>query len=758
MSFTTVRLRSLAACLIALSPISILAGASPEGEECVDYSEFMHWRTGIETPGGAVGLAVSGDYAYVTDEKHIPDSGGLRVIDIADPGSPVLVGSVDTPGRPHSVVVSDGLAYVADSELGLQVFDVTDPTAPALIGSQDLDPPAGASALAISGHHAYVTGWPKMLRVFDVSDPTDPRLVFQQSQPGYASDVRVSGNHAYVSVWDYWWGQLQIRDITDPTAPTTVGTFSTPGPMDTVTVSGSMVYAGVDGPDGVRLIDVSDPASPVPRGWVDTDFNPFQIVLSERYAYAVNGGGFQVIDVADPDSPRLLGTHQPVSWGAFTSEIAVARGHLFCADRSWMTVLELRNGRVATPTGSVDFAYPANARGVDAAGRYAYVAAGLSGLQVVEAGSASEPVIVGSVELPVFAWHVAVSGEHAYVTGRRDGLAVVDVSDPRSPAFVDLVSLPGSATDVGVSGNLAFVTTKGEGLQVIDISDPTVPAILGSVLTPDRDLGVAVSGNRAYVGDRDGLHVIDVSDPTAPVVVGSAATDYSTRDVAVNGEHAYVVSRKGLEVIDVSDPTAPLLIRSVPTPGTSREVAIHGRFAYLTESEFGVRIFDLVEPSAPRLIGAVSFPGEAGGVAVAPPYFYAATWGGMEEEALHVAPVACEPPIQVTIEVGGPLNCKARNGVIPVAVLSTDGFEAGWIDHTTVTFGPDAASETHGNRHGVTRHEEYVNGDAALDLMFHFRLDETGIECGGDDRVRLEGRTYTGRKVEGGASWGPTRD
>lgn len=44
------------------------------------------------TPGGARGVVVSGNYAYIAD--HV---GGLLVIDISDPSNPHEVGSSNAP-------------------------------------------------------------------------------------------------------------------------------------------------------------------------------------------------------------------------------------------------------------------------------------------------------------------------------------------------------------------------------------------------------------------------------------------------------------------------------------------------------------------------------------------------------------------------------------------------------------------------------------------------------------------------------------
>jgi hypothetical protein len=104
------------------------------------------------------------------------------------------------------------------------------------------------------------------------------------------------------------------------------------------------------------------------------------------------------------------------------------------------------------------------------------------------------------------------------------------------------------------------------------------------------------------------------------------------------------------------------------------------------------------------------------------------------------------------------VNCRDRNGVIPVAVLSTPQFDATTIDANTVRFGPSGAQETHRDRSGnARRHVEDVNGDGLDDLVFHFRYGETGLTCV-DEWAVLTGRTYGGVGILGRDSIRNTRN
>ena len=102
--------------------------------------------------------------------------------------------------------------------------------------------------------------------------------------------------------------------------------------------------------------------------------------------------------------------------------------------------------------------------------------------------------------------------------------------------------------------------------------------------------------------------------------------------------------------------------------------------------------------------------------------------------------------ISIAIKLGATdhaaINPSAR-GVIPVAILTTDDFDAMQVDVTTVSFGPNDASITHQEGHVGD-----IDGDGDSDLILHFRTQETGIVCG-DTEATLTGETFAGEEVSG---------
>jgi hypothetical protein len=101
--------------------------------------------------------------------------------------------------------------------------------------------------------------------------------------------------------------------------------------------------------------------------------------------------------------------------------------------------------------------------------------------------------------------------------------------------------------------------------------------------------------------------------------------------------------------------------------------------------------------------------------------------------------------VEIDIKPGSFPNSINPNskGVIPVAILTTGDFDATTVDASTVEFGPNGAAIIHQNAH-----LEDVDGDGDIDMVLHFRTQDTGI-AHGDTEASLSGETFDGVDILG---------
>ncbi len=342
---------------------------------------------------------------------------------------------------------------------------------------------------------------------------------------------------------------LRTFDL-DPTGNLTpLGTLENVGDRY-LAKQGSHVY--VTSGLGLRVIDVSVPASPVQVGFAAADAS--RIVVNGDWAYVSNlNFSAWAVDILDPTNPVYNG-------GAFVG----GAGQLL---------------------------------GLGILDDHLYVAKSTGGLRVFDLAVPGSPNEVGSH--PGHASRVAVDdGRVAVTSNGLKGAGFLDASDPTNPQFRGYFRTFGIDRWT-VQDGFAYVAAGYDGLQVLDLREEANPAPIATASEFSDPRGIASLSNEVLLGLPNSLEVVSVNDPLNPVGVGSFGFT-SIRSVAASGSQAYVVDTNGFHVVDVSDPSTPSLLATIPEPDYG-QIILTGNRAYVWDHNRMATV-DVTDPEEPLLI------------------------------------------------------------------------------------------------------------------------------------------------------------
>ena len=567
---------------------------------------------------GAGAVYVAGDYAYVAANAGSPDR--LVVIDVSNPSAPTIVGWVSDSrleGGDH-LYVSGNYAYVpAEFADALTIVDVSNPTSPQVVGwvssSTLLD---GTEEVFVEGKYAYVTAeHSDSFVVVDVSDPTSPTIVgsIATSTLDGAEPIYVSGRYAYVGAKNA--DRLVIIDISDPTSPTIVGsvTDSRLGGIDGIVVAGKYAYVAAEDAQRLTVVDVSNPASPVVvASLLDTTYlsNPDNLDVSGKYAYVGNFSDdrLTIVDISGIDVP--------------TAKI----GHLTASLIDVENNLEIQNNLYVGNALNVGIGGILTRGNLSVSGNSYFW--GNIGIGTTSPSSLLELYRTDETKLTITSASSTTDALIAFRTGSSpttQALIGIDQSDSNKLKIVRGSNL---ATSTGITidenGNVGIGTTSPtEKLHIVKgnlLQTNPLPVLKSSTTSSTYLDGVAdvyVSGKYAYlaVSAGDCLTILDVSDPENPAYEGSYCNSTyldGAISVKVVGKYAYVTApgADALTIIDVSNPSSPTYVGSYISSvhlDMPQDVYVSGKYAYVT-SYLGdkLTIIDISDPTNPTYVGSYS--------------------------------------------------------------------------------------------------------------------------------------------------------
>ena len=303
-----------------------------------------------------------------------PHGDAILVINVTDPYSPRVISYVADDGATalggasavDVVRIGSGTYGVvaSASEDGLQVLNLTDPADPmpvAHITDDGMEALAGAYDVDIfavgSGIYGVVASPDDGLQILNLTDPADPVPVAHITDDNTVAldgavaveTIRIgSGIYAVSASPD---DGLQILNLTDSADPIPVasltddGTVALAGAYDVdIFTAGSGTYAVVAAPDddGLQVVEITDPADPVPLARVPDgmhaalrDASAVDTFMMNGITYAVvaTADGIVVVNLADPAGPIPVEAAQdnPALYDVSAVKAFYVAGHVYAA-------------------------------------------------------------------------------------------------------------------------------------------------------------------------------------------------------------------------------------------------------------------------------------------------------------------------------------------------------------------------------------------------------------------------------------------
>lgn len=332
--------------------------------------------------------------------------------------------------------------------------------------------------------------------------------------------------------------------------------------------------------------------------WPDLSVN---VRVVDDVAYVANyRDGLRIVDVSDPAAPVEL-AHVPTETGEpgdIWNDVKLVDGPAgtrFALMASSATALVVVD--VTTPSAPSVVAHAGTAPDVHTVfveGQHAYLANLERGLEIYDVSSPAAPVRLGGFQHPGQILHdLWVRGERAYLDWWDAGMIIVDVSDPAAPtklgAFAGYGETSNHSSAVTRIGDLDIAVTGdeqyGAHVYVVDVTEgaPGFPRRLAEWQTrPEVSVhNLMAIGDRAYLTHyQDGVRVLDLADPTAPTLVAwfntwpgytpATGTNFFEGavglDVDLDAGRIYVAdTHRGLLILEI-DPAG----RAAPAPAVGR--------------------------------------------------------------------------------------------------------------------------------------------------------------------------------------------
>lgn len=445
-------------------------------------------------------------------------------------------------------------------------------------------------------------------------------IIGERDTDGFANGVmdRYVNNRNYVFIADGTNG-LVIVDVQNPSSPVQVGTYSTSGFAHEVWVyddSTVFVAAGSAGLYSINTSTLSNPSffdslsfSTVVPGRAPVVYS---VITIGSVAYVATGwGGMRTVNVSTRDDIQQLGIWTSSEVEVFNVWVSGDYAYLTCGEKGLYAPINISDPSQPSGPGFLPLDTGGFSSVIMVDQDTAFVGDGYNGHLLIDVVEGFQPSFIDSVESADITCDVTVSSGYGYVAAGRSGLRVFDLNISNPPDdFLEEVSFydtPGEARGIVKSGSWVYVADGSWGLTILDALYPTDPTFHDEFVTQgDTCYNVDISGNYAFLAcGSDGIRVINISGTIFEVPGSPFSTPGSARDIKIVDDKAYIADTSGVYVYQItglpSNFTGMNTIDSFTTDVEACGIDALDNRVYVANGEYGFFVWDLSAGSIQRI-------------------------------------------------------------------------------------------------------------------------------------------------------------
>ena len=547
----------------------------------------------------ALGVAIKDDLAFIANDDQ-----GLEILNISNPSKPDKISSIKIPNNAKEIYIFHNVAIVVSKYSGLAFVDITNPYNPIIIEILELGHNVAEVDMRFNLLHIMTES--DGLHIYDISNPYQPLHISDWDSGYFHTGISVLNKLICLSGAGVG---LEIVDLTIYSNPTFISKWND----STGTAKG--VYASIINEDkiaflandnsGLEIINFTDVHNPTKIGEYNGLTNVVDVVVETNTAFLCSDDGIAILDVSDPTSPIELDIY---SSDGDCTDIAVNDNLAIFTDfYKGIKLLDISNLNDVQLLSQ--FFDNGQAKKITIKDDLAFVVDGQAGLEIFNISNPGKLDKIGQYnEPPLVSTDVMIQNDVAVLSAAMDGVIFLNISDPTNPIVINTYDVDFSFQTVLIKDELVYLGANNQSIIVLNITELDSISVAGSYdfgtqfpfvfdLILDDDVLIAAS---FY----EGVTLLNVSDLTNIVKLDNRDTGLGANALFLEDDFLYSVSKiSGLEILSYNRTNIELISHLDIVGFHATEIEKVNDIVFIADEYRGIFIVNISNPIIPESVG-----------------------------------------------------------------------------------------------------------------------------------------------------------